>query len=151
MFELLLVDDDPAILEMLAVALQQPGVVLHLARSPEQALEAVFDAPVDAAVIDVHLTPECGAEGLELLHRLQQSRPPTPVVIITGAGDPTLLARAYRLGARYFLRKPLLMEELEFQLRLLGLPQPSEGEDPGDVRLLGRAWYSSWQRVPKPA
>jgi two-component system response regulator QseB len=133
MFELLLADDDREVLELLALAFQRPGVRLSLARSFEEALSAAFAAPLDAAVLDVHLEPEARAEGLELLHRLQHSRSPVPVIVITGSAERGLLGRAYRLGAQWFMRKPLDLGGLEQQLRLLGLPRASTAtrEDPG--------------------
>ncbi len=124
MYELLLVDDDREVLGRLAVALQRPGVRLDLARSFEEALGAVTAAPLDAAVVAARLGSPERQDGLRLLRRLQASRPAVPVIVITGSSDSGLLGRAYRLGARSFLRKPLDFHELEEQLGLLGLPSP---------------------------
>lgn len=144
MFELLLVDDDRDVLELLALAFQRPGVRLRLARSFDEALIAAFAAPLHAAVVDVHLSDAMAAEGLELLQRLQRSRPVVPVVVITGSQDPGILTRAHQLGARSVLRKPLDVDGLEEVLRLYGLQKRTAGTAGGDglVAAAGSACYS---------
>jgi DNA-binding NtrC family response regulator len=124
MYELLLADGDREVLSQLAVTLQRPGVRLNLARSYEEALGAATAAPLDAAVVAARLGSPEREDGLGLLQRLQASRPAVPVIVITGSSDSGLLGKAYRLGARSFLRKPLDFDEIEEQLGLLGLPSP---------------------------
>ncbi|HEX8719933.1 MAG TPA: sigma-54 dependent transcriptional regulator [Pyrinomonadaceae bacterium] len=57
--------------------------------------------------------------GLELLTRCRQLRPPLPTVVMSGTLDAALAARAFALGARDFLEKPLDSERVKSCLRSL--------------------------------
>ena len=114
----LLVDDEPNILE----ALQR---VLRLTRAPwdvevapgaDAALQALRTNDFDLVVCDV-LMP--GRDGLELLAevRAQESTRDLPVIILTGAREPSLKRRALDLGATDLLTKPIDPDELTARIR----------------------------------
>jgi len=122
MFKLLLVDDDRAILEMLALTVHRPEVEVITASTEQEAYDHLCDHVIDAAVLDVHLSSGPAQEGLRVLQFLRIQQPPVPVIVISGSQAPYLLNRAYFLGASYFMSKPLDVAGLERQLRMLGLP-----------------------------
>lgn len=141
MFHLLLVDDDPEILELLALALRGDGIAIVMARDLAQAMRHIERGTVNAAVLDVHLSAEQKAEGLTLLGALLRRQPAAKGIVITGCGESSLIARAYRLGAAYFMRKPLDVRELRFQLQLLGMPpEPKEASFPRSLSVVRAAW-----------
>jgi signal transduction histidine kinase len=103
---LLIVDDDPALLDALAeaVALRIPGVRTETCDSAARALERVAASDFDAIVSDIKMP---GMDGIELLGRLQALVPDTPVVLITGHGQTDLAIQALRASAFDLIQKPL--------------------------------------------
>ncbi len=143
MFNLLVVDDDREILELMSVFLQRPGVGVHAARTLATAQALITQVQPQAAILDVHLTQTCRHEGLELLETLRAQDPQSNAILITGWSRPELLAQAYRRGAAYFMRKPIDLQEMEFQLLLLGMPRRHD-TGPTPVTYHGRV-ISAWQ------
>ncbi len=100
---ILLVDDDPAILEVLAMRLTSEGYTVNTASSGEEALAMATHAPPDAVVSDLRMAEMSGLDLLEALHRRW---PSLPVIILTAHGDISSAVRAIRSGAFDFLEKP---------------------------------------------
>ncbi len=109
--QILLVDDDPALLEALPrlLALRIQGVQVDRANSAIEALRSIQRCDYDAIISDI-LMP--GLDGLELLERIKALRPSTPTLLITGQIEPSLLQRAMDAGAYDFIQKPI--ERLSF-------------------------------------
>src|SRR5919198_583362 len=103
---ILLVDDDPALLQALgeALRLRMPGVAVDTAESAAAALGAVSATDYDAFVTDVKMP---GTDGLALLAGIRQRRPETPTLLITGHGQHDLAVQALRGGAYDFIQKPI--------------------------------------------
>ncbi len=137
MYTLLLVDDDLAILELLTMALDRPGVRLLTSRTVTQAVHAVTHQRVDAAILDVHLTTANESEGLDVLRLLRQTQPSAEAIVMTGSSEPHLMDNAIDAGACSFMRKPLELPEIQRQLIELGYPATRRGR-PGDGRANAR-------------
>jgi PAS domain S-box-containing protein len=103
---ILLVDDDPALLEALSEALRRKisELQVDVCESGKTALARVDIHDYDAIVSDIKM-PEM--DGLTLLNRIQSRSPKTPVLLITGHGDRDLGVQALRRGAYAFMEKPL--------------------------------------------
>src|SRR5687767_5624858 len=97
-FQILLVDDDPALLEALseALTLRMDGLGVETADSAKSALQRIGDTDHDAIVVDIKMP---GMDGLELLAEIKKRQPQTPVLLITGHGDQELAVQALRGGA----------------------------------------------------
>lgn len=104
--QILLVDDDTALLEALPhmIALRIHGVRVDTFDSASQALERIDDHDYDAIVTDIKMP---GMDGLELLAKLQVLRPEVPTLLITGHADQPLIIQALRNGAYDFIQKPI--------------------------------------------
>ncbi len=100
---ILLVDDDPAILEVLAMRLASEGYTVVTASSGEEALGLIATTPPDAVVSDLRMAEVSGLDLLEAVHRRW---PAVPVIILTAHGDITSAVKAIRNGAFDFLEKP---------------------------------------------
>jgi DNA-binding NtrC family response regulator len=102
----LLVDDDPALLQALpeALRLRMGGVKIDTADSAEAALDLIAARDYDAIVTDIKMP---GIDGLELLAEIRTQRPDTPTVMITGHGEHDLVVQALRGGAYDFIQKPI--------------------------------------------
>src|SRR5437867_5787244 len=103
---ILLVDDDTALLHALsqAVSLRMTAVQVDTSDSALQALELIQAQDYDAIVSDIKMP---GMDGLTLLSRIQQVRPETPTLLITGHGEHDLAVQALRGGAYDFVQKPI--------------------------------------------
>jgi len=103
---ILLVDDDPALLHALPrmVSLRMSGVEVQTAESAQVALTMIEQQEYDAIVSDIKMS---GMDGLDLLAKVQEHHPETPVVLITGHGDHELAIQALRGGAYDYLLKPI--------------------------------------------
>ena len=102
----LIIDDDPALLEALpeTLRLRMGGVTVDTADSAAAALERITNREYDAIVTDIKMP---GMDGLELLAEIRTRRPDTPTLIITGHGENELVVRALRGGAADFIQKPI--------------------------------------------
>ncbi|MDA1260162.1 MAG: response regulator [Planctomycetota bacterium] len=105
----LAVDDDPGILELLAVWLARYDVELLTAPSGKEALALIESGEVHLLVTDLVMA---GMDGIELLRRLQHLPRRPKVLGITGvAGGETLGMAFTAIGAEGFLMKPFSREE----------------------------------------
>lgn len=103
---ILLVDDDTALLEALPhmVALRIRGVLVDTSDSALKALDQIQKHDYDVIVSDIKMP---GIDGLELLAKVQELRPETPTLLITGHADQELITQALRGGAYDFIQKPI--------------------------------------------
>jgi PAS domain S-box-containing protein len=103
---ILIVDDDPALLEALpqALWLRMEGLQIDTCDSGIAALEKIKQTDYDAIVTDIKMP---GLDGLALLREITKIRPSTPTLLITGHGERELTVEALRGGAYDFIQKPI--------------------------------------------
>src|SRR5712691_9348906 len=104
--QILIVDDDTALLEALpqALHLRLEGVQVDTSDSAQEALERIEEHDYDAILSDIKMP---GMDGLALLGKIQELRPETPTLLITGHGEHDLAIQALRGGAYDFIQKPI--------------------------------------------
>ena len=104
--QILIVDDDRALLEALpeALRLRMNGVEIDTSESALDALEKIKVKDYDVVVSDIKMP---GLDGLGLLSEIRELRPGTPTVLITGHGERDLAIQALRGGAYDFVQKPI--------------------------------------------
>jgi DNA-binding NtrC family response regulator len=99
------IDDDPNHLEMLVTVLERAGFVAAGFTNSRDALYHLIDHPAALAVVDLCM-PDL--DGLELVRRLQISRPELPVIGISGADRVSSFMRLMKeSGAVVALSKPV--------------------------------------------
>lgn len=105
---ILIADDQSDVIEALRLLLKMEGHKVEAAASPGAALDALQRGEFDLALIDLNYTRDTtsGAEGLDLLAKIQKSDPTLPVVVMTAWGSVELAVEAMRRGARDFIQKP---------------------------------------------
>src|SRR2546428_11509733 len=103
---ILIVDDDPALLQALPLVLylRLDGIEVHTSDSALEALKLIREYNYDAIVSDIRMP---GMDGLELLEKIGEVRPDIPTLLITGHGEHNLAVRALRGGAYDFIQKPI--------------------------------------------
>jgi signal transduction histidine kinase len=111
---ILLVDDEPEILELLKRQLEARHFTIFTALSGQEALHQLAEQTIDILATDVRMP---GMDGITLLEKAMAHQPTLQSVVITGHGDLDTALRAMRLGAYNFLLKPVGVSELEITLR----------------------------------
>ena len=101
---ILIVDDDPALLEALpeTVRLRIPGTIVDTALSSQEALQAVTAVDPDVIVTDLVMP---GMTGIELIRKMREVRPWTPMILMSGNPNPQ--GYALRTRAYGFVQKPI--------------------------------------------
>jgi FixJ family two-component response regulator len=107
--DLWLVDDDPAILELLADALQRQGRRVCTLASAGQAEQELLTSVPAVLVVDRMLGAD---DGMALIDRIHAAAWPAPAILISGNITPTLTAQAMRAGVGMVFEKPFAVEEL---------------------------------------
>jgi len=105
---ILIVDDDPAVLEALGTALATQFHIVK-ARTGAEALEALGQHLLDLVLLD-QVLPDM--PGLAILGIIKRYLPSLPVVLITGHGSEEISVQAFRGGARDYLKKPIHIGDL---------------------------------------
>ncbi len=106
---LLIVDDEPNLLSMLAAALRHNGFDVTTASDGREALAAVKDHRPDLIVLDV-MMPEL--DGFEVCRRLRFEGDQTPILFLTARDSTEDKVRGLTLGGDDYLEKPFSLEEL---------------------------------------
>jgi len=114
MTQVLLVDDDAALLELFREELPRHGLEIATARSGDEALRRLEANPPDVVVTDIHMR---GMSGVELAKRAIELRPDVPVLLLTAFGELATAIEAVRAGAYDYLSKPIEVEALAIAVR----------------------------------
>jgi two-component system response regulator GlrR len=119
--EILLVDDDPDILKLVAMRLNAAGYEVNSVDSAERALSAFAASRPQLVITDLKLG---GMDGMALFEEIHKQAPTTPVILLTAHGTIPDAVAATKRGVFGFLPKPfegqLLLEQVEQALRLSG-------------------------------
>jgi DNA-binding response OmpR family regulator/DNA-binding MarR family transcriptional regulator len=111
--EVLLLDDDPAMLVFLEDILSPAGYTCHAQTDPQAALSQVASRKEIGLVLsDVYMPGLTGLQFINRLHGLHLSRPAPPVLLLTAQPSVESAIDALRLGAEDFLLKPVRPSEL---------------------------------------
>ncbi len=111
--KILIVDDEPELLEMVISFLKEEGFgQISTANTVEKAIQVVQSMPPDLAILDVML-PD--GDGFSLMEKLQQIAD-FPTIFLTARGEDTDRLTGLGLGADDYLVKPFLPQELVFRV-----------------------------------
>lgn len=126
--QVLVIDDDVALVEQLQVEAPAWGIQLTIASNPGEARSYLARSYPDAILLDLSF-PDPEDDGLLLLRELMERSPHLPVIVFTGRNTFSDRLAASRLGARQFLPKPVTTETI-FQVlaQILTSHSPSAGQ-----------------------
>jgi len=105
----LVVDDDPALLRVVDVALTARGYTVSTATNGSDALEAVGRSEPDVVILDLGL-PDM--DGIDVADHLRRRRAAASIVVLSADGADDRKVRALEEGADDYLTKPFSMSEL---------------------------------------
>jgi len=116
---ILVADDDPAILRLIATILEKEGFTVVTARDGREAFKALqADSDFTAAVLDVVMPHISGPELVRHM-RTEKRFMKIPVMMMTAEQDPKLSSDSFAAGAVVFLPKPFTTTQLQTMLRML--------------------------------
>ena len=113
---LLIVEDEPDMLDALAKGLQRDGYATDVAPTGEVAQELIEINEYDLIVLDINL-PD--TDGLTILKELREHNPDTRVIIVSANRATEDRIRGLDLGANDYLVKPFDFQELKARIRAL--------------------------------
>lgn len=105
----LVVDDEPGILESLGILLRNAGFDTHTARGGREGLERLGTLQPDIVLSDIRM-PDIG--GVEILAAARQQNADTPVILMTAQATLQSAMQAVNEGAFYYIQKPFRNDEL---------------------------------------
>lgn len=110
---LLVVEDDGAFARALQRSLERRGYKVHVCLRPED-LEGMLEAfHPGFAVVDLKLSGNSGASGLDCVRRLHEFDPQMRIVVLTGFASIATAVEAIKLGACHYLAKPSNADDIE--------------------------------------
>ncbi len=111
-FRVLVVDDEPDVLEMLRIMLTEKGFDVVIAQDALSGLRAAYQAPPDAILLDVMMP---NVDGFEACRRLREMMD-VPIIFVTAKGTIEEVVQGLSLGADDYVVKPFAPSELVSRL-----------------------------------
>lgn len=113
---LLLLDDDEALLEALTGTLQNKLAHLHVdaCQTAQEAIGFLHDTSYDTIISDVNMP---SMNGLEFVKKINEIRPHTPIILMSGNADNVLVSKAFEEGIADFIEKPIDRDRLLISMR----------------------------------
>lgn len=139
----LVVDDDPAVLDVVCDYLQASGLVVDRAGDGFTALAAAALSQPDVVVLDRMLP---GIDGLEVYRRLRETVGAVPVIMLSALGATDQRIDGLELGVDDYLAKPFSPRELVLRVAALLRRSADETTPQAPVRL-GRYFLDASNRV----
>ncbi|MCG9116237.1 response regulator [Laribacter hongkongensis] len=141
---LLLIDDDPVFLTMLARSLKRRGWDSLSAHDEAEALSLLAAPPagIDGVLLDLNLA---GCSGLRLIGPVREALPTVPVVVLTGYASIATAVDAIKLGATQYLAKPADTTAI---LAALAARAPDTGQAPPPEQTMSLKRLS-WEHVQR--
>jgi two-component system response regulator PilR (NtrC family) len=140
MSHILIVDDEPDILELLGMTIERMGFNATTACSISDATHQLTQKPFDLCLTDMRL-PD--GSGLDLVNHIQMKYESMPVIVITAYGSVDVAIEAMKEGAFDFLSKPIELEKLKAVIKTaLALPpgqQTQENETDSIPSMIGNS------------
>lgn len=105
----LIVDDEPSILQSLGGLLSDEGFEVLTASNGYEALKTIDTESPDLVLLDIWMP---GIDGIETLKEIKKDNPYIQVIIITGHGTIETAVKATKLGAYDLIEKPLSIDKV---------------------------------------
>ncbi|MGE5171129.1 MAG: sigma-54-dependent transcriptional regulator [Rudaea sp.] len=133
--KVLVVDDEPDLLELLEMTLSRMGLETVRAESVGEAVRLLDSGPFDLCLTDWNL-PD--GEGLRVVEHITQKALDVPVAVITAFGSPENAVAALKAGAFDYLAKPVALEQLRALVKQ-ALKVPEKPQPATSYQLLGES------------
>ncbi len=105
----LIVDDEPSILQSFEGLLTDEGFEVMTASNGYEALKVIEQFTPDIVLLDIWMP---GIDGIETLKEIRAAHPHIPVIMVTGHGTIETAVNATKIGAFDFIEKPLSIDKV---------------------------------------
>ncbi len=102
--KLLIIDDEPSVRSSLAIFFEDEGYTVFKAKTGEEGLDLFSKESIDVVLTDLRMP---GIDGFEVMKAIQDQKPDTPVLVVSGANEKQDIIRALRMGAKDYITKPI--------------------------------------------
>lgn len=133
--KVLVIDDEPDLLELLELTLSRMGLDTTRAQSIEEAIRLLDAQGFDLCLTDMRL-PD--GEGLRVVEHITDKGLDVPVAVITAFGSAENAVAALKAGAFDYLAKPVALEQLRALVKQ-ALKVPEKPAAPSSYQLLGES------------
>src|SRR5438874_8375350 len=133
--KVLVIDDEPDLLELLELTLSRMGLDTTRAQSVGEAIRTLDSQPFDLCLTDMRL-PD--GEGLRVVEHITDKGLDVPVAVITAFGSAENAVAALKAGAFDYLAKPVALEQLRALVKQ-ALKVPEKPAAPSSYQLLGES------------
>jgi DNA-binding NtrC family response regulator len=113
---ILLADDEATLRKNLAEVLHDEGYDVIACPDGSEALRALKNNTVDAVITDLRMPGICG---MDLIEHVRKLAPEAVILVMTAFGEVETAVETMKRGARDYLCKPLIFDELIFKLKQL--------------------------------
>ncbi len=107
--KILVVDDSENNLFLLEEILCESNYNVITARGGKEAIEKISDSLPDLILLDI-MMPDFS--GYDVMNYLQTKNIQTPVIVISARASDVEIKKAYSLGAKHFIRKPVILSNV---------------------------------------
>jgi DNA-binding response OmpR family regulator len=107
--KILVVDDEPIVLNCCQRILQDQGHAVHLVGSADEAITAMEDEPFEILLVDIMMPVR---DGIDLIREIKEKWPETSIIVMTGYSTPETIRKSRSARADRFISKPFTPDEL---------------------------------------
>jgi two-component system response regulator RegX3 len=133
MSKILIVDDEPALLDALGYALRKEGLETEAVEDGEDALTAALNGSYDLVLLDLNLP---GLSGVEVCRRLREASS-VPIIMLTARDAELDLVLGLEVGADDYVTKPFSIAELVGRVRAALRRRELDRDEGGSPRRVG--------------
>lgn len=101
---ILIIDDESFIRESLTFFFEDEGYLVFSAEDGKIGLNIFFNENIDLVLTDLRM-PEM--DGIDVMKSIQEYKPDTPMIVVSGAGKKNDIIKALRIGAKDYITKPI--------------------------------------------
>ena len=102
---ILIIDDEISILESLGDFFEHHGYTVFSAADGDQGLDIFSTRQIDIVLTDLRMPK---LDGIEVMKTIHDRRPDMPMIVVSGAGEEDDIIHALRMGAKDYIKKPIL-------------------------------------------
>ncbi len=144
---ILIVEDDPAIVEVVSLHLRDQGFHVHVESEGESAMHRIERGDHDLVILDLMLP---GMDGLTICRRIRENDPYLPILILSAKSDEVDRIVGLELGADDYITKPFSVRELVARIRAMlrrTRDRSVKGDRGATQRRIGNLVVDTGQRV----
>ena len=123
--KILVIDDEPVILNSCRKVLEEDGFDVYLVPSADEALKAMKKEVFDLLLVDVKMPKH---DGIYLMQKVKEKWPDVPIIVMSGYPTPDTITDGAKMGADAFIAKPFTPDELLETIRQVIQKEDNHGK-----------------------